>query len=82
MSSDLIRDDSIEKNAQILIDEISNPGQEVNPKEVNPKDQDYGHSNNTSIIHANVDDYLKLFNVEKNSDNENVVSKCNPVDSD
>ena len=60
LSSDLIWDDSIEKNAQILIDEISNPRQEVNPKEISPKDQNYGHSNNTSIIDVNVDDYVKL----------------------
>ena len=62
LTSDLIWDDSIEKNAQILINEISDQR-----KEVDPKVQDNDHSSNSSLIAVNLEDYLKIFNAENTS---------------
>ena len=62
LTSDLIWDDSIEKNAQILIDEISDQR-----KEVDPKDQDNDHSSISSVIAVNLEDYLVLFNAGNTS---------------
>ena len=44
---------------------------------MNLKVQDNDHSSNSSIIAVNVDGYLKLFNVENNSNGSDV-----PVDND
>ena len=62
LTSDLIWDDSIEKNAQILINEISDQR-----KEVDPKVQDNDHSSNSSVIAVNLEDYLSVFNARNTS---------------
>ena len=62
LTSDLIWDDSIEKNAQILINEISDQR-----KEMDPKVQDNDHSSNSSVIAANLEDYLSVFNAGNTS---------------
>ena len=52
--SDLVWDDSIERNAQLLVDDIRNPNA--------------SNSRESSIINVNLDDYLNMFQNHDQSD--------------
>ena len=76
LTRDLLWDDSIERNAQLLVDDIGNEAKK------NSRIQNESQLNESSIIDVNFDDYLKLFEIQEHSDNQSSISKCNPEDSD
>ena len=64
VTSDLLWDDSIERNAQLLVDDISNAAKR------NSGIQDEGQLNESSIINVNFDDFLNLFQNQEHSEDQ------------
>ena len=76
LTNDLLWNDSIERNAHLLVNDISNEAKK------NSRIQNESQLSEASIIDVNFDDYLKLFENQDHSDNQSSISKCNPEDSD